>query len=97
MILDINLDKEWLELVCQTINRVYGTNYKAEEIIKAYTIAERVNSIFGDIIERNHRKKQEEAISRSDAGIALSEKGVQLAEETNKLLREILEVLKNKN
>ncbi len=42
-------------------------------------------------------QKQEEAISRSDAGIALGEKGVQLAEETNKLLREILEVLKNKN
>ncbi len=41
-------------------------------------------------------QKQEEAIARYDVGMKLSEKSVQLAEESNHLLKEILEVLKNK-
>lgn len=42
-------------------------------------------------------QKQEEGIARFDVAVRQSEKGLQLNEETNKLLREILEVLKSKS
>ncbi len=42
-------------------------------------------------------KKQEEGIARSDVAVQLTEKGIKLNEETNKLLQEILDVLKSKS
>jgi hypothetical protein len=41
--------------------------------------------------------RQAEAITQAETAIQLTEKGIQLNEATNKLLKEILEVLKNKN
>lgn len=42
-------------------------------------------------------QKQEEGLARSNMAVRLTEKGIQLNEETNKLLQEILEVLKSKS
>lgn len=42
-------------------------------------------------------QKQEESVSRCDVAVQQSEKSLQLSEESNKLLKEILEVMKSKN
>lgn len=42
-------------------------------------------------------KKQEEGLAKYDIAVQQSEKSLQLSEETNKLLKEILEILKSKS
>lgn len=82
--------------------KLYGSACGMTDVILILALIICIVAVFY-VFQKNKRfmkialQKQDEGLVRYEAAIQLSEKGIRLNEDTNKLLKEILEVLKSKN
>jgi hypothetical protein len=94
--------KEFQNAMADRVTRMRGSPWGLDDLLMIVALI--LCSIAVFYVLRKNRKymetafqKQDEGLARYETAIQLSEKGVQLTEETNKLLKEILDILKSKN